>query len=58
MGLKCAPDFSQQAIQNVLQGIDESEVYLDNIGCFSYDWENYLKLLDQVLTKLKITDSQ
>ena len=46
MRLKCAPDFSQQAMENVLQGIDESEVYIDDIGCFSIEWKHHLKLVD------------
>ena len=53
MVLKCAPDLAQQEMENVLPGIDDSEVYLDNIGCFSNDWEYHLKLLDQVLTALQ-----
>ena len=53
MGLKCAPDFAQQAMENMLQGINDSEVYLDDIGCFSHEWKHHLKLLDQVLTALQ-----
>ena len=37
MGLKCAPEFSQQATENALWGNDDTEVYLDDIGCFSND---------------------
>ena len=53
MGLKCAPDFAQQAMENVFQGNNDSEVYSNDIGCFSNEWKNHLKLLDQVLTALK-----
>ena len=53
MGLKCAPDFAQQAMENVLQGINNSKVYLDNIGCFSNEWKHHLRLLDRVLTALQ-----
>ena len=53
MGLKCAPDFAQQAMENMLQGINNSEVYLDDIGCFSNEWKHHLKLLYQVLTALQ-----
>ena len=53
MRVKCAPDFSQQAMENVLQGIDDSEVNLDDIGCFSNEWKHHLNLLDQVLTEFQ-----
>ena len=46
MGLKCAPDFAKQAMENLLRGIDDTELYLDNIGFFSNDWEHHLKMLD------------
>ena len=40
-------------MENILQGIKDYEVYLDDIGCFSNQWKHQLKLLDQVLTSLK-----
>ena len=53
MGLKCAPDFAQEVMENVLQGIDDIEVYLDDVGCFSNSWKHHIKLLDTVLYHLK-----
>ncbi len=35
MGLKCTLDFAQQIMKEVLLGLDNVEVYLDNIGLFS-----------------------
>ena len=53
IGIKCAPDFAQQAMENILWGINDTEVYLDDIVCFSNDWEHQIKLLDQVLRELQ-----
>ena len=58
MGLKCAPDFAHQAMEKVSQRINDTEVYIYDIGCLSNDWEHHLKLLDQVMTALKTNGFQ
>ncbi len=35
MGLKCAPDFVQELMEDVLQGLENVKVYLDSIGLFA-----------------------
>ena len=53
MGLKCAPDFAQEVMENVLRGIEDIDVYLDDVGCFSNSWNHHVTLLDEVLYHLK-----
>ena len=53
MGLKCSPDMTQATMENVLCGIDDSEVYIDDIGCFSTSWNKHVTLLDEVLRCLR-----
>jgi hypothetical protein len=53
MGLKCSPDFAQETIENIFHDVDDVEVYINDIGAFSPDWEHHIKLLCTILTKLQ-----
>ena len=54
MGLKCAPDIAQECMEHFFRDLqNDTEVYIDDIGCFSKDsWEHHMKLLDRVCSKL------
>ncbi len=49
MGLKCASDFAQQVMEEVLHNVEDTGVYFDNIGAFSFTWEHHIWLLDKIL---------
>jgi hypothetical protein len=53
MGLKCSPDIAQSMMENVLCRIEDIEVYIDDIGAFSLDWEQHVELLSTVLQWLR-----
>ncbi len=53
MGLKFSPNFVQETMEIIFHNINDSEVYINNIGAFSPDWEHHLKLLRTILTKLQ-----
>ena len=36
MGLKCSPDIVQATMENILAGIEDADVYIDNVGAFSW----------------------
>lgn len=54
MGVKVSPDIAQDAIEKIFHDIDNEDVeaYIDDVGCFSNDWNEHLNLLDKVLSRL------
>ena len=53
MGLKISPGFAQARMEQVLRGIEEVEVYIDDLGIFSNDWESHCQVLELVLQHLE-----
>jgi hypothetical protein len=53
MGLKCSPDIDQVAMENVLLDIDNADVYIDDVGAFSNDWDHHVNLLATILQPLR-----
>ena len=51
MGLKCSSEFAQTTVENYMCGIDDIDIYIDDIGAFSNDWESHVKLLDENLRR-------
>ena len=52
MGLKCSPDIAQAAMESVLAGIEDADVYIDYVGVFSSTREHHLDLLHTILQRL------
>jgi hypothetical protein len=52
MGLKCSPDIAQAAMENVLSDIEDADVYIDDIGAYSNDWDHHVKLIATILQRL------
>ncbi len=54
MGLKCALDFAQQVMEEVLHDVNNTGNYLDNISAFFFTWEHHIKLLDEIHHQLPV----
>ena len=53
MGIAPAPDIAQELIEKVLEGLDGIEVYIDDVAVFSNSWEDHIKMLQTVLSRLQ-----
>ena len=53
MGVNQAPDISQEIMEDTLQGIEEADAYLDDVGIFNDDWQSHLKSLETILQRLQ-----
>jgi hypothetical protein len=49
MVLKCSPNITQAAMENVLSDIKDTNVYIDDVGAFSNDWDHHANLLATIL---------
>ncbi len=52
MGLKCSPDIAQATMKNVLSDIEDANIYIDDVGAFSRDWDHHINLLVTILHQL------
>ena len=53
MGLKCSPDFAQETMENIFRDVEDAEVYINDIGAFSNNWEHHMNFLRIILQKLQ-----
>ncbi len=53
MGLKCSPDIAQAAMENAMSGIKDADVYIDDVGAFSDDWDHHVNLIATILWRLR-----
>jgi hypothetical protein len=52
IGLKCSPDIAQAAMENVMSDIEDTDVFIDDVGAFSNDWDHHVNLLATILRQL------
>jgi hypothetical protein len=52
MGLKCSPDIAQAVMENILSGIEDADVYIDDVGAFSDNWDHHVDLVATILWRL------
>jgi Reverse transcriptase (RNA-dependent DNA polymerase)./Integrase core domain. len=53
MGICLSTVIAQEIMEEVLRDIENVEIYLDDIGIFSDDWNSHLKTIQLVLMKLE-----
>ena len=51
MGLRNSPAFAQARMEEILRDIDETDVYIDDVGVFTTSWERHVQVLKVVLER-------
>ena len=46
MGVMVSPNIAQEVMEHLLKGIDDVNVYIDDIGVFSLDWTSHISIID------------
>jgi hypothetical protein len=45
MELKCSPDITQAAMENVFSDIKDTNIYINDMGAFSNYWDYHVNLI-------------
>ena len=45
--------FFTRTMEDVVRGIIDADVYIDDVGAFPSDWESHVQLLDEILCRLR-----
>ena len=45
MGLKCSPKFSQEVMENIVRHLEDTYIYIDDVGASSTSWTAHIKLI-------------
>ena len=53
MGIKQSSDIAREVMENLLRDIDNIEIYIDDIGCFSSTFTSHIQTLDIILIRLE-----
>ena len=53
MGISASPDIAQEQMDRLMKDIEDIEVYIDDLACFSTDWQSHLQKLEIVLARLE-----
>jgi hypothetical protein len=53
MGLKYSPDIAQAAMENALSDIKDADIYIDDVGAFSDDWDHHVNLIATIIWRLR-----
>ena len=53
MGIKQSSDVAQEVMENHWRYINNVEIYIDDIGCFSTTFSSHIQTLDVILTHLE-----
>jgi hypothetical protein len=52
MGLKCSPDITQAAMENILSDIKDTGIFINDVGAFFSDWNHHTNLFATILRQL------
>jgi hypothetical protein len=53
MGVSQSPDIAQEIMEDLFRALDETDVYIDDVGVFNDDWASHLQSLEKVLNILQ-----